>query len=473
LIATLRLAPSPIGSPGDAGGGAQDAVLVPTLETPTSSSGRFSQVTYPVHKTILLGDGIESLVAYGRFTAALGARKLPLDTVKLVVNLPGSQSEAQQADGTAIIDLDLAEQSLALFRESLSNAVPYEQGWYKAGLPALSDWLLSGTTSTDSIVKSTVRSLVSSVLENTVQEIDQSTTQSQLQSATSTNISNETRSSLLHSLSSWAEKSHAELRDQLDIAFASAHWRRLNWYKLFWRVDDVSMISSEILERRWLVESEKSLIFLAGRVAGAGILRAPDQDEDTAEVTAWLRKKNEPSIKRDEIGFMSPKLIELYKPEEDANDEGGIAPVGEMVPWPMHVPIARIYLAKETVPSLQALAQKLVLQTLSTTSLTAAISALAYVSVTSTSLFEAGAVAAFGFVFSLKRMQSKWETAREYWEKEVREEGRKALKETEEGVKGVISEGGKADTTKEGDEDRELARKAVERVKEALARVAK
>ncbi|KAF2436900.1 hypothetical protein EJ08DRAFT_655061 [Tothia fuscella] len=478
LVATLRIAPSPISTPGDVGGGVQDSVLVPAVETPTSSSGRFSQVTYPMHKTILLGEGAKSLIAYGKFTASLGDQGLPADTVKLAVNIPGLQMDVQESNQLVAVDLDLAERSLALFRESLSNAVLYEEGWYKSGMPALSEWLLSGTTaSSPSTLKPTVHNLISSVVEDTAHQIDIAAREALTQSSKASSISESTRASLLATLSSWAEKSHTELRDQLDTAFASAHWRRLKWYKLFWRVDDVSMITSEILERRWLTESEQSLIFLAGRVAGAGILApaAGIVGEDMADITAFLAKKNEKQIKREEDAVLSARPIDLFKADVDAVDEGTISPIGEITPWPMHIPITRRYLAAETVSSMQALAQKLVLQTLSTTSLTAAISALAYVSVSSTSLYEAGAVAAFGFVLSLKRMQNKWEGAREYWEREVREEGRKALKETEEGVRGVVLGGerevGVAD--REGNEDREAARKAVERVREALERVGK
>lgn len=52
-------------------------------------------------------------------------------------------------------------------------------------------------------------------------------------------------------------------------------------------------------------------------------------------------------------------------------------------------------------------------------------------------MYEAGAVAALGTVWSLRRMQGKWETARKFWEGEVREEGRKAVREVE-GVVGKV-----------------------------------
>src|SRR5438093_2864672 len=43
----------------------RDAILVPSLETPASENGRFSVVTYPVHKALVLGDGPYSCVAFG------------------------------------------------------------------------------------------------------------------------------------------------------------------------------------------------------------------------------------------------------------------------------------------------------------------------------------------------------------------------------------------------------------------------
>ena len=46
----------------------------------------------------------------------------------------------------------------------------------------------------------------------------------------------------------------------------------------------------------------------------------------------------------------------------------------------------------------------------------------------STGLYEAGAFAALGIIWSLRRMQKKWEAARSFWENEVREEGKKAVR---------------------------------------------
>jgi hypothetical protein len=444
-------------SPGQgAGDSTQEAILVPTLETPTSSSGRFSHVTHPVHKTILLGDGTESLIDYGRFIGETSDTELPPNTVKVAVNLPAPSITAPEStQGVITINLDLAENSLAQFRESISNATAYEQGWFKSGLPSLIDWLVAGTSpSRSGELKPAVHALVTSLLTSTTHQISLSSAVVVKSASLVSNVDEATRVSLAKTLDAWAETAHTELRDQLDIAFASAHWSRLKWWKLFWRVDDVGMIASEVLERRWLVDAEKNLVFLAGRVVGAGL--ATERQPSSSSLTVKERS-----------GAPSPTLGELIKNDMDAADDGSASSLRELKPWPMSIPLTRAHLAKTTIPSLQALSQKLVLQTLSTTSLTAAISALAYVSVTSTTLYEAGAVAAFGFVLSLKMLQSKWEGAREFWQGELREEGRKALMGSQEAVRGALERRkGKVDVQ----EVQEL-RKAADAVERAILAV--
>jgi hypothetical protein len=119
----------------------------------------------------------------------------------------------------------------------------------------------------------------------------------------------------------------------------------------------------------------------------------------------------------------------------------------------------------ETVPVLQALAQKLVLQTLTTSTFTSALAGLMYISTISTSVYEAGAVAALGLVWSLKRMQGKWETTRRFWEGEVREEGRKAVRGVESAVGDVLKQ---TDIPLEGGEDFDLVNETVRKAEAAL-----
>ena len=137
-------------------------------------------------------------------------------------------------------------------------------------------------------------------------------------------------------------------------------------------------------------------------------------------------------------------------------------------PWFEYISSARAELIDDTVPALQALAQRLLLQTFSTTSLSSAASALLYISVSSFSLFEASAVGVLGLTFSLRRMQKMWEGARESWEGTVREQGRSTLKRTEDLVRGIIRMKEREKVGLVGDED-----SAVTRRREAKEKVAK
>jgi hypothetical protein len=134
-------------------------------------------------------------------------------------------------------------------------------------------------------------------------------------------------------------------------------------------------------------------------------------------------------------------------------------------PWPLHIPATRAFLSMETIPALQALAQKLLFQSLTTSTFTTALAGLIYVSSISTSVYEAGAVAALGIVWSLKRMQGKWETARRFWEGEVREEGRKAVRGVESAVGNALTQ---TDRPLEGAEEIEVANASLRKAETAL-----
>lgn len=83
-------------------------------------------------------------------------------------------------------------------------------------------------------------------------------------------------------------------------------------------------------------------------------------------------------------------------------------------------------------------------------------------------MYEAGAIAAVGLVWSLQRLQTKWENARSTWEAQVREDGRRVLRNVEEDVREVVREGGRGEVDELGGEAREKAREAVARVEREL-----
>lgn len=424
----------------------EESVLVPKLQ---ATSARGTPVPYPVHKTLVLGEGLDSALAFGRFSSdSAGDMR---NMVKVAVDLPAPQKEVEadvQAEST-VINVDIGTQALASFRESVANSQVFERGWFRSGLPALSQWLAADLQPAEPI-KPAMRTLVTSIADDVEAKLLKQDA-ARLTLLASIPTDREATVAITKALDAWAEKSHTELRDELDEAFSARNWHKLSWWKLFWRVDDVTMLSQEIVERRWLISAEKSSIFLAGRMAQAGfpedLQRAVVQKEVPVTTTDTA-----PTLDNQPTNLST----EVRKPQ----------------PWSENIATARQDVIDANVPPLQALAQRLILQTMSTTSLSSALSALLYVS-SSCSVFEASAVAALGLTFSLRHMQKLWEGARESWQGTIREEGRRTLKATEDLVRLIVQskEQGKMQVD-EGAADRRQAREAVKAVREALANLA-
>ncbi|KAI4916787.1 hypothetical protein J4E90_003290 [Alternaria incomplexa] len=422
-----------------------ESLLVPKLQ---ATSARGLPVPYPVHKTLVLGEGLDSAIAFGRFSAD-GLNEMD-DMVKMAVDLPAPSDEVKSDTHapSAPINLQVGTKALDSFRESIQNSIIYERGWFKSGLPTLSEWLVQDLQATDAI-KPPMKTLVASIADDVEASIAKQDA-ARLQQLAPVQTQSDVTTSIVGHLETWAEKSHAELRDELDEAFTARNWHKLAWWKLLWRVDDVTMISSEILERRWLVSAEKNSIYLAGRMNQAGF---PDdvQHLAVADIPEVTTQDTAPTAEN---------------PRTDLSTN-----VRKPIPWPEHIAAARTELINDTVPPLQALAQRLLLQTFSTTSLSSAASALLYASMSTFSVFEASAVAALGLTFSLRRMQKLWEGARESWEGTLREEGRRTLKGTEERVRFIIKNGGKEYVEDESVAESRAAREAVAKVREALERM--
>jgi len=444
-----------------------ERVLVPIIDIPVSNTGRYSPITTPVHKALIVGDGI---------LGAASLLKLPStidhDLVVSAVDLPGYVHDEDATMPFQPVDVALGTAALNSFREDIDNAINYEHHWFASGLPLLRDWLKAGSSTSPSLLKPPVKSLITSILTSTSQRI-QSQESLELSAALSSKVSPSSIHSLHKDLATWSERAHTELRDQLDLAFAGRHWRALSWWKLFWRVDDVSAITSDMLASRFLPAAHDEAIYLAGKIAEAGVL--PRETPASASPTNWAYKAVDDVPRGLDAAIQqagAPRPTQTHRdvvPATDANPLDGsvAAPAVRAQPWPLHVALTRAYLANATVPRLQALAQRLVAQTVATTAGSAAVAGVLYVGNLSVGAYEAGAVAALGTVWALRRMQAGWEGARGYWEGEVREEGRRAVRGVEGAVERVLREAGEGGVVRESGEVVE-ARGAVERVRRAL-----
>jgi hypothetical protein len=433
-----------------------DALFVPILPV---TSGRTTLVEYPIHKTLVVGEGLDGAVNYGKFISDATADVKEMVKVAIELPLPTKEPDAHSHSTCSPVNIEAGTTALAMFRESIANSTAYEHGWFKSGMPALSAWLTQGINPAET-PNSALKSLVESVVDDTEDKITAADTV-QLNNLAASVLPFDTTESILGHLESWAEQSHKELRDELDVAFNARNWHKLAWWKLLWRADDVGMITSEILERRWLVSAEKSCIYLAGRMDQAGFpddvrkLSIPSQEE-----TFDVSEDVPPSAVSEQ-----PELVT----KKAAMDISTI--VRNPGPWPSQIPASRTLLSLTTVPHLQLLSQRLVLTAVSTTATSSALSTFLYLSLPTFSVFEAGAIATLGLTYSLRRLQKLWEKARESWQAEVREEGRKTLKVTEDTVRLIVERSQKPIEEGQGVKDRRRAREAVKIVREVLRKV--
>ncbi|KAK4453068.1 hypothetical protein QBC34DRAFT_396204 [Podospora aff. communis PSN243] len=410
-----------------------DAILAPTVEISVPPKGTPTPIATPVHMALLVGDGV---------LGAASVLSIPIlegtDTIAVAVNFRKIDEGDLSGCPIVKVSLEAGEEGLELFREDVGNAMRYQALWSESNMGRIGDWLKENVLPNDSeATKAPVRNLIQSLLQNARAKI-QADEARDLFKAVAGDIPPDAVARLNQGLSEWAQNAHEELQERLEVAFAGRSWRKLGWWKLFWRADDVGMLSSEMLALRFLPDAEKSIIYLAGRVQEAGVAAGhPVQP--------------------------------LYSSPPPATTSTAVATQLE-IKWPTHISFTRNYLQEKTVPALQALAQKLVLQSTGGAALTTALAGLAYLS--AFGAYESGAVAALGLVWSLRRLQLKWEAARNFWEEEVREEGRKAIRATEASIAEVLdraskSHGGEAEAL----EELRKAREIIQRAEDALSRL--
>lgn len=430
-----------------------EAFLIPSLEL-DSPIGRIPSAPLPVHKSIIYANGLQE------------ASKLPqnssIQMIKGVVDASWTnlQDDSVSDRGLSPINLALAESAISSLRISSEDGLKYEHEWFGSGLAGVSAWLFTGLDGKADGLKPSFRQLVETICDNAEQNItQQEASESQRQAKMAISIA--TRDSFDQEIARWAEFAHTELRNRLDRWFSSRSWKRMAWWKLVWRVDDISSITTDVLQRGWLVGAEKGMIWLFGRLEQAG-LRNPEK-----QVRRPAPKLELPQIMSG--AFPGLPLIPGLVPITPTDLRPEIKrPKLIFHPWPQGISRARSSLSMTTISPLQALAQRLLLETFSTTVLSASLSALVYMSLSSPSFYEAGTIAALGLVYSLHRLQGRWGRAKDEWEKNVREEGISVLRDVETEMRKMVNEGGKLIVDEKVGEERKATRISVEKVRKVL-----
>lgn len=496
--------------------GLVDAVLVPPLQTPVASTGRTGFVRFPVHRAIVVGEGIEGCIDFGRLAAAVKDTVLAQSgLIQVALSLPrdGSRSVQEQSASEVVsaIDIEQASSALSVFRQDVANGPLFSVKWKASNIESIKSSIVSdsiSSTSPDANTTLTLRPAIVHHIRSTLDSANAAITTAELTAHATKlakTIPDTTRANLQAAVSNWSQHAHTDLQLSLATALASRSWRRTSWSRLLWRVDDVGVAAEAVLRNHWLLDAEAGLAFLAGRVEQAGFFASraaganwnPDyalhrndravtkSGEQVAVERAYLSAPTPtttftPVVKdATKTGLFerffsnkirTPTTAELLQTNvliQKVTEEGGID-VFHSRPWPLAIHFTRQKLLHTLVPALQSRAQTLLFSALSTIGGTSALGAWIWVATKGASLAEAGAVAALGLVWSIRRLQKKWEHERGVWEGEVTEAGRVVLAEVEESMRKVVRENERPHLRSEDVQLWTAARGALREVEDAL-----
>ncbi|KAK4177580.1 hypothetical protein QBC36DRAFT_371142 [Triangularia setosa] len=438
-------------------------LLVPGVQTtkPTVaiSTPQATLVPSAVHMTLLVGNGLR-----GALNALELAKSNPSSVIKTAVNLKSGLATKEDLEtqpqnysysssqphglldpnsGLPFFTVDSFAAIEGLDALRAGRAEVFSELWTEGNVKQIRDWLRANTESGDKI-KPPVQHLIRSLLSRAKEGLQQQEKQQRFSQHTQASLVEieATIKRLDQEIVTWAQSAHEELQTKLDLAFSNRLWKCLSWWKLFWGADDVTLNTSELVTSYFLPRAEQEVIYLAGKVAASF-----------------------PSV--------TPTITFPVDPEEKlaSSPESTTTELEHHGKWPIQITSTKQYLLETTVPALQALAQKLVVQSASLAGLSSVLAGLTYLS--GFGAYECGAIAALGLVVALRRMQKRWDDARGYWEEEVREEGRKAVKRVEgqvaRGVGDVLYRGVKVEERKSG--KGETVREILEEAEEVLNKI--
>lgn len=459
----------------------EETILVPPLTIP-NSNGRIGFVRHPVHQALIIAEGISGAVDFGKLPTGLVNGKL----ISAALSLPlrsasGAVSTEAQSTSNAV-DVDLASHALGLFRESKANGAIFSREWQTSRVPMVTSWLKHASESTGTVdgLKPALRLLLDSIVTNAETAITTAETNAIAYSVSQT-VTEQKRNALVEALASWSERSHRDLQVNLDASLESKPWRKTAWWRLFWRIDEISISASDVLVRGWLVEAEQTLAFISGRVLEAGLASEQqlkgtlvDGDVEATLLSPALSDKIEEFKDRNkpvQAGTVV-ELLQLPPMLARIQQESGLNALFDP-PWPQTIGIARQQMLHQLVPALHRKGQVLLLSILSTFGVSAGLACTLFAASGGVALYEAGAIAAFGFVWGLRRLQKKWGKERTEFERTARENGRAVLADVEKRLRTLINDGGRVAVSESSRKEWQDARGALRACQESLASLSK
>lgn len=399
-----------------------ETFLAPVVGTPTASSGRQTMISQPVHSALVVVKGLEELLQVAEL---LASTEFISQDDKTLIRVALQQTGLTEKGQVMAVDVGKAERGLDAIRQTLSEATTYEHRWVESGMPQLSQWLaLSSQVGTP--VAAQISALVSSILQHASASLGAQAERD----ANAQNIDLSVLTNLGITIDEFSRNAHQELQSGLASAWSSRNWRKLAWYKLFWRVDDVGLIVTDLISNAWLPRTERAVYELSGRLAQSGI--SPMDMIAPAPRLEAQRLESSPATQP--LPVLQAQAVADGVPTEPiiANESGevrvSIQSAPQLTPLSSSISATRSSHISRAIDSLSSQAQQLVLRTLSISGLSAGLSGLTYLSLTPGSLYEAGTIVAAGTAFALWRMQGGWQRATKQLENELYDEGRSTIK---------------------------------------------
>ena len=446
--------------------------LSPTIGTPAAATGRQTMISQPVHSTLVIVKGLGELMNLAELLASTSFQSAE-DRLSVQVAMEQHGIRLAKQGDPVIVDAQTAEEGIAAIRQSMDEATTYEHKWVDSGIPALQGWLAMISDRAGPVPRS-VQTLISSLLTAASSSVEAYIASDQAVTATSSRLSLAARTNLESAIDEFSRNGHSELQSGLASAWASRNWQKLAWYKLFWRVDDVGLILSDLINNAWLPHTERAVYELSGRLSQAGIFPidvapVPTPPEAVAEaVTA-------PSPITHPLPILQAQLSVHNATSAPASEPIITNPTGRPtvslsqpprpVPLSASISTSRTQTISAAIVSLQFTAQQLVFRTLSIVGLSGGLSGLTYMSLTP-SIYESGTIVALGTAFALYRMQGSWQRATKQLEEELFDEGRNAVRNVVGRMRQLVALN---NVDREEDAGMRLAREAMEAVQNAKA----
>ncbi|ERF75852.1 hypothetical protein EPUS_01218 [Endocarpon pusillum Z07020] len=474
LISSVKVRDASTGLNGDT---LSDVLLSPIIGTPNSAAGRQSLISQPVHRAAIVANGLDELVSVAELLAKTkfqsGSERRLVD---IVLNLEGNVQSL--TSGTITVDAAKAEEGLQVVRTDLAKASEFEKVWTESGMPALSRWLASSSAESSVGLSPLLRDLIASLLEAINANIAIQAQEARIV-ARSKAMTTETRLSLENAINTFSQLGHAELQSGLAAAWSSRNWRKLAFWKLFWRVDDVPLIVTDLVTTAWLPRTERAVYELTGRLKQAGV----SMPSDSSTMFSPPQPRAIPmqaDVKEKASSPVNESLI-LASTASTESVSTPLLPPSRTVIKTGSVPYRAQSLASTistsrqafiftAITSLSSSAQQIVLKALTITGVSASLSALSFLSVTNGSIYESATVLALGTAYALRRMQREWEVQCKDLEHGLMEKGRSVLKQTEEHMRRLVNDASQVVEDEAEVRARREAIEAVEKAKLALAK---